>query len=221
MKYMIHTYPKRLWYVKDYIVKDMIKQGIKREDIIIVNDTKGLGNLWAFVNSLELVTEDTWHLQDDILISSKFKIKTEVLGRMSIIVSGFNYYDFNTGCTLCKGITKPIFMYMTFPCIFIPKRYTDEFKRWITLDSTYANKRNKEMIDSGKCDDQLFYQYMLDNHKHDEIYNCYECLVDHVDYLLGGSSINERTEIVRASDWNENELNIKLEEELRKEGKIK
>lgn len=218
MKYMIHTYPKRLWYVKEHIVKDLLKQGIKQKDILIVNDTKGLGNLWAFVGSLDLVTEDTWHLQDDILISKQFKLKTDVLGRMGIVVCGFNHYDFNSGCNLCKGITKPIFMYMTFPCVFIPKRYTDEFKEWINNEITKI--KHKDMIATGKCDDQLFYQYMIERHQFDEIYNCYDCLVDHVDYLLGGSSINDRDVIVRATYWYENDLNIKLEEELRKEGKI-
>lgn len=213
MKYMIHTYPKRLWYVTDYLVKDMIKQGIKSDDIIIVNDSKKLGNLKAFVDSLDLVTEDTWHLQDDVLISKDFKKKTEVLGRMNMVVSGFCFYDFNTGCMLCKGFTKPIFMYMTFPCVFIPKRYTDEFKHWINLETT--KQTHKEMIDSGKCDDQLFYQYMIERHQFDEIYNCYECLVDHVDYLLGGSLINDRDYIARATFWNENERNIELEKKLK------
>lgn len=219
MKYMIHTYPKRLWYVKDYIVRDLIKQGIKKEDIIIVNDTKGLGNLWAFIESLSLISDDTWHLQDDILISKQFKLKTDVLGRMGILVCGFNHYDFNSGCNLCKGITKPIFMYMSFPCIFIPKRYSDEFITWIKDENTKI--KHKEMIETGKCDDQLFYQYMIEKHQFDEIYNTHVSLVDHVDYLLGGSSINERDEVVRATYWDENDLNIKLEEELKKEGKLK
>ncbi len=219
MKYMIHTYPKRLWYVKDYIVRDLIKQGIKKEDIIIVNDTKGLGNLWAFIESLSLISDDTWHLQDDILISKQFKLKTDILGRMGILVCGFNHYDFNSGCNLCKGITKPIFMYMSFPCIFIPKRYSDEFITWIKDENTKI--KHKEMIETGKCDDQLFYQYMIEKHQFDEIYNTHFSLVDHVDYLLGGSSINERDEVVRATYWGENDLNIRLEEELKKEGKLK
>lgn len=219
MKYMIHTYPKRLWYVKDYIVRDLIKQGIKKEDIIIVNDTKGLGNLWAFIESLSLISDDTWHLQDDILISKQFKLKTDVLGRMEIIVCGFNHYDFNSGCNLCKGITKPIFMYMSFPCIFIPKRYSDEFIRWIKDENT--NIKHREMIETGKCDDQLFYQYMIEKHQFDEIYNTHVSLVDHVDYLLGGSSINKRDEIIRATYWDENELNIALEKELKEKGKLK
>lgn len=218
MKYMIHTHPKRLWYVQNYLVKDMLKQGIKKEDIIIVNDSKGLGNLQAFINSLELVTDDTWHLQDDVLLSSKFKIKTEVLGKMNMIVSGFCFYDFNMGCTLCQGFTRPIFMYMTFPCIFIPKRYSDEFKEWVKIP--LVKEKHKTFFESGKCDDQLFYQYVLEIHRGDEIYNCYECLVDHVDYLLGGSSINERDGVVRATYWYENERNIELEKELKEEGKI-
>ena len=43
MKYMIHLTPKREWYVNEYLIPSMIKQGIKREDIIKWNDDKGYG----------------------------------------------------------------------------------------------------------------------------------------------------------------------------------
>ena len=123
-KFMIHTYPKREWYVLKYLVPSMLKQGIDREDIKIISDRDGIGNLKSWLKSLELVEGDTWHLQDDIILSSEFKAKTEVLDYLKTIVCGFVHYDFNTGSTLCTGFTIPKFMFMSFPCIFIPKKYS-------------------------------------------------------------------------------------------------
>lgn len=216
MKYVIHTYPKRLWYVTQYLVPSMERQGIKPSDILILNDNNGYGNLQAFIHSLDYLDEDCWHLQDDILISKEFKKKTEVLGRINTVVNGFCHYDFNEGCILHKGFAKTKFMYLSFPCIFIPKDIADSFYKWALKQET--KKKYKEIFDSGKQDDKLFYEYMQTQDY--EIYNCYDCLVDHVDYLIGGSSINPRDHQVRAMYWNENELNIELEERLKKEGKI-
>ena len=213
MKYVIHTYPKRLWYVKDFILRDLIKQGIKKDDIIIFNDKNKIGNLQAFIESCKMLNEDTWHLQDDILISGKFRDKTEVLGRLNMVVSGFCCYEFNDGATLCNGFTTSKFLYMTFPCIFIPLRYMKEFVSWI--ESDYIKDKYKEEIATGKNDDLLFYRYMMENHKEDEIYNCKECLVDHVDYLIGGSSINKERALTKATYWYEFDRNKELEERLK------
>lgn len=218
MKYVIHTYPKRLWYVKDYIVRDMINQGIKNEDIIILNDKHKIGNLQAFVESCKILNEDSWHLQDDVLLSSKFRDKTEVLGRLNMIVSGFCCYEFNEGATLCNGFTTAKFLYMTFPCIFIPLRYMKDFVNWFYLESTQV--RFKDKIDTKKNDDLLFYAFLMERHKKDEIYNCKECLVDHVDYLIGGSLVNKERGLTKATYWNETELNKKLESRLKNDKNI-
>ena len=219
-KYMIHTYPKREWYVLKYLVPSMLKQGIDREDIIIISDRDGLGNLESWLSSLKQVTEDTWHLQDDIIIASDFKDRTEVLSYLKTIVCGFVHYDFNTGSTLCTGFTIPKFMFMSFPCIFIPKALSDEFLQWFYLPRTQIDC--KEEIDSKKNDDFLFYKFILDRHLHMKIYNCKPCLVDHIDYLIGGSLVNERAyegQQVRAYYWNDEKLVKDLEKRLKDENK--
>lgn len=215
-KFMIHTYPKREWYVLNYLVPSMIKQGIPREDIKIISDREGIGNLKSWLKSLELVEGDTWHLQDDIIISSEFKAKTEVLDYLKTIVCGFVHYDFNTGSTLCTGFTIPKFMFMSFPCIFIPKKYSDEFIKWFYNPETHV--KYKDLIESGKNDDMMFYNFILDNYPNLKIYNCKPCLVDHVDYLIGGSSVNKRAyegQQVRAYYWNEDNLVEELKERLK------
>ena len=220
IKYMIHTYPKREWYVLDYIVPSMIKQGINKDDIIICSDRDNLGNLKSFISSLKLVEYDTWHLQDDIIISSEFKDKTEVLSYLNTIVCGFVHYDFNTGSTLCTGFALPKFMFMSFPCIFIPKKYSDRFLYWLEFSKT-KEKYQKE-ISSGKNDDLLFYNFINEEYPKMKIYNCKPCLVDHVDYLIGGSSINNRHflgEPIRAFYWKEEKLVKDLEKRLKNENK--
>ena len=218
MKYMIHTYPKREWYVIKYLVPSMLKQGISKDDIIVVSDKLKLGNLKAFIHSLKKVGEDTWHLQDDIIICSDFKDRTEVLSYLNTIVCGFVHYEFNTGSTLCTGFTNPKFMFMSFPCIFIPCHYSWEFIHWIEEENTI--NKYKDLINSGKNDDLLFYKYFNDLHKDKKVYNCKPCLVDHIDYLIGGSSVNHREyegQQVRAYYWNEEKLIKELERKINNE----
>lgn len=217
-KFMIHTYPKREWYVINYLVPSMIKQGISKEDIIVYSDRNKLGNLKAFIWSLTKVEEDTWHLQDDIIIASDFKKRTEVLSYLNTIVSGFIHYEFNTGSTLMTEFTVPKFMFMSFPCIFIPKKYSDEFINWIYLKTTH--EKYKKEIDSNKNDDLLFYRFINDVYPDLKIYNCKPCLVDHIDYLIGGSTVNKRNyegEQVRALWWNDEKLVKDLEKRIKNE----
>lgn len=219
-KYMIHTYPKREWYVLKYIVPSLLKQGIDKKDIVIYSDRQGLGNLKSFLISLKHVTEDTWHLQDDIIIAKDFKDRTEVLSYLNTIVSGFVHYEFNTGSTLCTGFTNPKFMFMSFPCIFIPKKYSDEFIKWIGKDETI--QKHKHEIETGKNDDLLFYKFFNECYPKIKVYNCKPCLVDHVDYLIGGSLINNRHyegEPIRAFYWKDEDLVKDLEKRLKNENK--
>lgn len=218
MKYMIHTYPKREWYVLKYLVPSMLKQGINKDDITIYSDRNSLGNLLSWLWSLSQVKEDTWHLQDDIIICSDFKDRTEVYSYLNTVVCGFVHYDFNTGSTLQTGFTHPKFMFMSFPCIFIPKKYSDEFLNWIYLPQT--KEKYKKEIESKKNDDLLFYKYINEIHKDLKIYNCKPCLVDHIDYLIGGSSVNGRLyegQQVRAYYWNEEKLIKELERKIESE----
>lgn len=43
--YLIHTMPKRKWYVENYLIPSMLEQGIKKDSITIYNDDNKAGNL--------------------------------------------------------------------------------------------------------------------------------------------------------------------------------
>ena len=74
MNYLIHTCIQRKWYVNEFLVPSMRAQGIEADEIIIYSDENGDGQLRSLINSYELIRgKDTWHLQDDIIISSQFK----------------------------------------------------------------------------------------------------------------------------------------------------
>lgn len=185
-KYLIHCVDKRKWYVDEFLVPSMIKQGIEKENILIYNDTKKLGNLRAFLSSADMIgttVSGTWHLQDDIIISSKFREVTET-------------YDHGIVCGFCNQYSKdlpigirPISdMWYSFPCIRIPNSLLKSFVKWVNLPSTQNKYRT--YIEAGKFDDTLFRAYVTTTYKDKIVRNICPNIVDNVDYLLGGSLIN-------------------------------
>ena len=46
-KYLIHCCNDRMWYVKEFLIPSMIKQGISTDDIFIYQDKNKIGNFGA------------------------------------------------------------------------------------------------------------------------------------------------------------------------------
>ena len=221
MKYMIHSCKDRLWYVEEYLVPSLIKQGINKDEIIIWNDNKGVGNLQSWLDSCKWISknlkdEGVWHLQDDVLVCHDFKKRCEELGHEEII-SGFCTYEFNKE-RYQMTYRVPIYsIWMTFPCIYIPIKYTNEFVFWFETKVIKDGCFKKE-YKTGKMDDFFFNRYIKTMHP--DIY-CYQPrpnMVDHIDYLLGGSTINakeHKKKINRAFYWDDEYLTKELEEKLK------
>jgi len=188
-KYLIHSCNQRQWYVDKYLIPNLISQGIERENIQIFQDTEQLGNLFAFIRSLEDLKEDTWHLQDDIILSTTFKKRTEEYDEG--IVCGFcSTYTRNFG----PGIRKPRELWCSFPCIRIPNKIAHEFVDWFYKDVIH-NPEYRMWVRRKKYDDSLFRIFLEDNYTDMDILNLAPNIVNHIDYLLGGSVVNnERTE---------------------------
>lgn len=211
-KYLIHCCEKRKWYVDKFLVPSMLKQGINQDDILIYNDTLKQGNLKSFIKSAELLANKdfgTWHLQDDIIISSKFKEMTEK-------------YDTGIVCAFCNnysgdlpmGIRPVRDMWYSFPCIRIPNYILRDFISWLVSPSVQSKYR--AYIEANKFDDSLFRIYMLKHRPQDMINNLYPNIVDNVDYLIGGSLINYRKKDcdVNSLYFNEKILKENLSREL-------
>ena len=216
MRYMVHTFPDRLWYVNDYLIPSMTVQGIDRSDIIVWNDSEYKGNMAACLESFascEGISGGTWHLQDDIVISPDFAERTKKLdygvvhGFVCEYAEGFCIHDYN-------GVQPAIFSWYSFPCIRIPNDLAVEFVNWYyetaVHDSSYF-----EWIRTGKYDDSFWKEFMQEEHGNMMVLNLKPCLVEHIDWMIGGSRVNPwRGRIARAAFWEHEDLIENLKNEL-------
>ena len=200
VRYLIHATPKRMWYVEDYLIPSMFDQGV--ENVDVWEDIYNEGNLMSCMKAFEECggfAGGTWHLQDDVIISRKFAEITQKGG--SEIVCGFT----------CEQFVMPHMQY-SFPCIYIPNKYAAGCASWFFEPK--QQHRFNNFIHRRKCDDEVFMAYASENHL--PYKNLNPCIVDHVDYLLGGSVANhDRFEKqVRAKYWDEEDLVKDLEVRL-------
>lgn len=214
-KYMIHTYPKRLWYVEEFLVPSMIEQGVNGANITVWNDEYQVGNLESCLQSFDSVPDDdygTWHLQDDVVISSKFKELTDKFDEG--IVCGFCNTIFDSCFANMVGIV-PIFSgWFSFQCIRIPNRYAKEFVRWYRKIVVPANLL-EDLRKDGKNDDAIWRNFIRSSHPQMQCHNLSPNIVDHIDYLIGGSAINSSREGTRKSyHFNEPDKIEELKEKL-------
>ena len=214
-KYLIHTCNKRLWYVNRYLIPSMCEQGIKKKNIVVYNDEIGEGQLISLIKSYDKTNgEDFWHLQDDIIISSKFKEETEKHNEG--IVCGFcNKFSVSR-----PGRVNIFDMWYSMPCIRIPGNIFKEFVGWLNDPST----RHTFMcyFEENKHDDVLLESFLKTNYPKLQPYNLAPNIVNHIDHLLGGSIINKMRnkplEFIMSTFWEEPELLVNIEKELQKGG---
>lgn len=211
-KYLIHAIPKRLWYVNDYLIPSMVKQGINNNDITVYVDTEKLGNLKACMEAFKSVennNEGTWHLQDDIIISRKFKETTE---------------QYNTGivCGFCSryddsrpyGNVSVHDMWFSFPCIRIPNNIAIDCANWV-LRYMIGNPVYKEYWRRGVNDDFIFRLFIESFYKEETAVNLNPNIVNHIDYLIGGTSSGiNRDEQAVSRLWEDDFLIEELKQEL-------
>lgn len=218
MKYIIHTINKRKWYVNKFLIPSMLEQGIAKENIIVAVDTYLEGNLISCMKVFDWIgrSEDwnngIWHLQDDIIISKTFKERTEKL--YGDIICGFcSNYD----KSLKTGLVKRYDMWYSFPCIYINNRIAKDCASWFFNNAVF-DVRYKAMIDSKKHDDEMFRIFLEKEYPNVKAFNVSPNLVDHIDYLIGGSVVNpQRIEgIVKSRFWSENSLITELSKVLTK-----
>lgn len=220
-KYLIHTMPKRKWYVDEFLIPSMIKQGIRIEDIFVYSDDKGEGNLRACMNAFMLCKDKDgaiWHLQDDIIISHDFKEITEKYDTENDnIVCGFkSIYDGDTK----SGETTVENMWFSFLCIRIPNKIASDCAEWV-LNCIIDNPIYREWWEEGVNDDMLFRRYVCEHHKNEKAYNLKPNIVDHIDYLIGGTvNSNARITVIRSAYWTDEYLVNELRRELEKHAKL-
>lgn len=211
MKYLIHSCPNRYWYVKDYLVPSMMEQGIPLSDIKVFNDEDKLGNLRACMKTFSQMPDDdygTWHLQDDVVISKHFAWRTMD-------------YDDGLVCGYCSsysegkppGVVTPMQMWYSFPCIRIPNAIARECAKWFYQKAS-KDPQYQRYVEENKFDDEFFKIFVREKYPTLRLRNLSPNLVDHVDWMLGGSTINSRKDIRRSLFWNEDDVIKELEYKL-------
>lgn len=211
---MIHTCPKRKWYVDEFLIPSMEEQGINTGNITVYNDVNEDGHLMAFMNSWKWLTDGgTWHLQDDIIISSNFKRMTEAYDEG--VVCGFvnSYSAFSE----YAGWVSVDMMWYSMPCIRIPNEIMKEFVGWFVTSG--VQQKYKVHIRNRKHSDVLFWDFLKERHPDMKVMHLKPNIINHVDHLIGGSLINEKRnktpEEIMSLYWNEQCLITQLERELR------
>lgn len=209
-KYLIHTCPERLWYVDDFIIPSMQSQGIAPQNIDVECDHDHIGCLESCMKIFGAMrgSGGTWHLQDDIIIARDFAEKTNAYN--DGIVCGFTQSPGKCGLMGWDN------MWWSFPCIRIPDEIARECGEWYySFAKHYA--KYWEWVDMGKCDDNMFREFLRRNYPNMPVLNLSPNLVDHVDWLIGGSLVNQyrNTTRIRAAYFNDgdlvDELSLKLE----------
>ena len=211
-KYMIHAYPKRMWYVEEYLIPSMLQQGIDKVDITIYNDSRGDGNLRACLNAFMFCEGEggTWHLQDDVIICKDFKRLTEEYDEG--LVAGFSsFYDEEKHGG--PGKVNQSQMWFSFPCIRIPNEYARDCSDWVSK-YIIGNPIYEKYWKKGVNDDWSFREYLKAFHSEDSAINLAPNLVDHIDYLLGGGSGGKRKREVRSLYFEDKDLIQELEDKI-------
>lgn len=175
----------------------MTEQGIDSNKIIVWQDKEEQGNLKSFLSSCEYIAQDGddfWHLQDDICISKDFKQRTEELDKG--IVAGFcSTYDtdkyFGTDETVKIGWTDISNLWFSFCCMRIPNDITKEFLDWWNKIAVRDGEVSRVCINEGKNDDYAFRIFVKNYKVGTQVYNCAPNIVNHIDYLIGGSIVNK------------------------------
>lgn len=216
-RYMIHTCPSRKWYVDGYLLPSMLAQGIPSDDIIVYMDNTKAGNLHATMNSFEFYTDHgggTWHLQDDVVISSRFREMTEKHDHGIRCGHCFYPWDSTLNYTGKVGVDK---MWFSFPCIRIPNWLARKCAEWFRQVGRF-DPAYEQWVKDGNGDDTIFRGFLMSKYPDMKVVNLLPNLVAHVDYLIGGSVAKQDTSVFPEVAFPEPELIEELKTRLEADG---
>ena len=192
----------------------MIEQGIPPDNIDVWLDSNKDGCLFSCMKCFEYVGKKgggRWHLQDDVCISSDFREKTEKYDEG--VVTGFMRNEWQA-LSPKAGKVPAVYMWNSFQCIRIPDELAGECAEWFFTDAAYRDTY-KESVELNKHDDSLWYDFFVERHTEDWVFNLAPSIVEHVDWLIGGSVINKwRGKAARGDLWEDDEAIEKLTKKL-------
>lgn len=214
MKVLIHACPKRMWYVERFLMPSLFAQGA---DVEVWNDELTKGNLKSCIESFQARkgNDATWHIQDDVLICRDFVERCEKI--RTSVAYGFCNERF-TDDPDYTGEVNTFNSWHSFQCVRIPDAYARECAKWITSGAWQQNASAelKAVFRGNMGDDTFFREFMLAKHSDDIVTNVAPNLVEHVDFLIGGSILNKmRCFWPRAHYWEDEELVNELKEQMK------
>lgn len=206
MKVLIHAVPRRMWYVTKFLVPELERQGA--DQIEIWNDSDKLGNLHACMKSFEARTghDATWHIQDDVLLCRDFVKRCREHDKG--VAVGFCCRHFYDDPTKTGTVYIPD-AWGSFQCVRIPDDYARECAAWFTAGE-WQNSPNADiplLYAANKGDDTFFHEFLQMEHGRETVENIAPNLVEHVDYIIGGSTLHWWRDALPVSDhWDDKEL---------------
>lgn len=202
MQVLIHAVPRRMWYVEGFLLPELARQGAERVEVWC--DTEGRGNLRSCMASFAARTGDggTWHIQDDVLLSRDFAERCRA--HDSGVVYGFCCEQFLDDPQKTGGVPAED-AWHSFQCVRIPDAWARDCAAW--LEGAGREQEDHPLwISSGKMDDSVFRAYLLAEHGEETVENLAPCLVEHVDWIVGGSVLHPwRGYLARAYWWEDEE----------------
>lgn len=205
MHYMIHACPDRMWYVTEHLIPMLMERGVPEDDVAVWNDTERAGCLESCMRaflSLDGTPGGTWHLQDDVLPCRDFAERTR---DTELVTAGFCCRNFQV--ELITGQTHVNGLWYSFPCIHIPNTIAAACARWFYED---ASKRPnfRDWVQQKRNDDSFFRVFLQEEYPHLTVRNETPNLVEHVDFLIGGTLINQARlhRYNRAAYWEDEDL---------------
>jgi hypothetical protein len=90
-----------------------------------------------------------------------------------------------------SGKQKADKMWFSFPCIYIPGKIAKECAEWFFREGIKTNDIHlRRLIELKKGDDSFFKEFIDKYYSKTDVINLNPNLVDHIDYLIGGSIAN-------------------------------
>lgn len=217
MRVLIHACPARMWYVRGILAPRLRSDGAEVE---IWNDENRDGNLIACMNSFASLKGDggTWHIQDDVIPCRDFVKRCEEYDKTEMVVYGFCNTQFTDDPYQTGRVHAPD-AWHSFQCIRIPDDYARECAEWF-FTGDWHDPRNpalEVLRKIGKGDDSFFREFFQLRHGYEMVLNAAPNLVEHVDWIVGGSILSPwRGFLARAEYWNDEEIIAELEQEVKR-----
>lgn len=201
MKILIHACPQRMWYVRDFLIPMLQEQGA--ENIEVWNDIHGKGNLVACMESFAARIGDggTWHIQDDVLPCRDFVKRCEEYDEG--LVYGFCCRNFNDRIDAYGEVYAPD-AWHSFQCVRIPDEWARDCAEWVFSKAWREESPMPEvpiLFGMGKGDDTFFHEYINCRHGYETALNLKPNLVEHVDWLIGGSSLQKWRDYIAKAEF--------------------